>query len=159
MDNEFNSSSHERNTKAKLQIVQAGNARFGIPTEAIATVVRWQKPAPLPHAPKSVLGVVSVQGRMLTVLDLKALTSPDSGETGNDEQSFLVALRGDEQLAIAVDSLVEEIQFDDQPRSGIERRRLISQVLPLDGADISVIDVKQLFPLAIQGRQRRKRQF
>ena len=145
----------------KLQIVQAGESRFGIRTDDIATIVPWQKPAPLPHAPNSVLGVVSIQGRMLTALDLKALTSPEASASGNHDASFLIALRGDEQLAIAVDSLGEEVEVGDRElqRQPESRDQLIGQVMHLDGTDISILNVKQIFPTAIQGRERRRRRF
>ncbi len=147
----------------RLQIVQAGESRFGIYTEEIAAVVPWQTPAPLPHAPQSVLGVVSVQGRMLTALDLSALAAAKSlaGEARITKPSHLIALRGDEQLAIAVDSLGEEIQVgarEIQLRAKTEGQ-LIGHVLQVDDAEINILDVKQLFPTAIQGRERRRRRF
>jgi len=61
-------------TARQLQLVRAGASQFGVFADEIATIVAWRKPTPLPQAPKPVLGVVSVQGRILTVLDLASLT-------------------------------------------------------------------------------------
>lgn len=159
MDHDANDSS-STSTNSRFRIVQAGGTRFGLYAEDIAVAVPWQQPALLPHAPPAVLGVVSIQGRMLTVLDLKSLTSPESSETGNHENSFLIALRGDEQLALAVDTLGEEIQVGNRElQSRAENLAIVGQVLRIDDEDINILDVKQLFSTAIQGRERRRRRF
>ena len=87
------------------------------------------------------MGIVSLQGRMLTVLDLRRLTGGES--TDNITPRHVVALRGDEQLALAVDTLEGNIE------------------LPGDnnGSPVEVLNVSELFSLAIQGRERRKRRF
>jgi purine-binding chemotaxis protein CheW len=140
----------------KLQVVKVGSALFAIHCEEVATTVPWQQPAPLPHAPKSVMGVVSVQGRMLTLLDLKLLTGTD---VSGDGHSRIVALRGDEQLALAVDSLggiIEVAARDLQPPND-SAGKLIQQVLQLEDGELKVVNVKELFPAAIHGRERRRR--
>lgn len=87
----------------RLQLLRAGALQLGIFVEDIATIAGWRKPTPLPQAPESVLGVVSIQGRMLTILDLG------------------VVLR--------------------------------------DGSEINVLNLDELFAIAIQGRERRRRRF
>jgi chemotaxis signal transduction protein len=142
----------------KLQLVRAGSKQFGIFTDEIAAVVTWQQPAPLPHSPKSVRGVVSVEGRMLTVLDLVSLTT---GETSaNGELGKLIALRGDEQLALAVGELGEEIDVAAEELASLETAgSLVLGNLQHAGSEVSVLNLKELFPAAIQGRERRRRRF
>lgn len=150
------------NNSRRLQIIKAGAASFGIYADEIATITPWQKPAPLPHAPASVLGVVSIQGRMLTVFDLEAVTSGVSPSDPNaNNHSHIVALRGDEQLAIAIEAPGEIVEINDNdllpgPASATP---VILRVFRLDNAEIGVIDIKELFPTAIQGRERRRRRF
>src|SRR5882762_942719 len=86
-----------------LQLFRAGRFHFGIFADDIAAIVAWREPTPLPHAAKSVLGVVSVQGRMLTVLDLATLTGHEASSSDAAAQ-HLIALRGDEQLAVAIET-------------------------------------------------------
>jgi chemotaxis signal transduction protein len=147
----------------KLQLVRAGAFHFGIFASEIATTASWRKPTPLPLAPKSVLGVVSIQGRMLTVLDLTTLTSREpvsSGATLNGNR-HLIALRGDEQLALAVDALgdtVDVLDRDLQPRQ--ETAGTLSRgTLQLEDSEISILNLKEFFLAAIEGRQRRQRRF
>jgi len=143
-----------------LQLLRAGSFQFGIFANEIAAIAPWRDPTPLPHAPKSVLGVVSIQGRMLTVLDLATLPGRESDSTDAAPQ-HLIALRGDEQLALAVDGLGETIEladadFDAQPETG---ETLLLGVIAREGTDIEVLNPKELFPTAIQGRERRRRRF
>jgi chemotaxis signal transduction protein len=147
----------------QLQLAYAGSLEFGIFADEIAAVVSWREPAPLPESPGSVLGVVSVQGRMLTVLDLSSL--PVSAATSNNQERSdprqIIALKGDEQLALAVDQVAETIpdtagkllpKPDDTPS-------LVLGVLRRGSSLIYVLNLKELFPAAIQGRERRRRRF
>ena len=139
-----------------LQLFRAGPLHFGIFADDIATIVAWREPTPLPRAPKSVLGVVSIQGRMLTVLDLAALTGREAASA-----QHLIALRGDEQLGLAIETLGESIEvaegdFDAKPETG---EPLVLGVLHRKGGAVNILNPKELFPTAIQGRERRRRRF
>lgn len=146
-------------TGGKLQLVRAGSSQFGIFADEISAIVVWQEPAPLPHAPSSVLGVVSIQGRMLTVLDLAAIVVGE--DAMRNAAGNLIALCGDEQLALAVDAVGETITFtenDSLTKSDAELTSL-SGILNHQGAEIKVLNLPGLFPSVFQGRQRRQRQF
>jgi chemotaxis signal transduction protein len=153
-----------RGASRKLQLVQAGQNQFGIFAEQISAIAEWQEPAPLPRAPGSVLGVVSIQGRMLTVLDLAKLAG---GEAALDatQRKHLIALRGDEQLALAIETLGEVVELtanesipDSITREGIVTTPVLG-VWQREGVEIRILNLKKLFPTAIQGRERRQRQF
>jgi purine-binding chemotaxis protein CheW len=148
-----------------LQLLQAGSSQFGIFADEIATVAPWREPTPLPHAPKSVLGVVSIQGRMLTVLDLAKLAGDEtaSSAAADDIGGHLIALRGDEQLALAVDAVGETIELQAVDFNDFAARKtagtLVLGVMHHEGAEINILNLKELFPTAIQGRERRRRRF
>jgi purine-binding chemotaxis protein CheW len=156
------SSFEEANAKEavrKLQLFQVGSSHFGIFADEIATIVAWREPAPLPHAPKSVLGVVSIQGRMLTLLDLATLHGDETVSSDAPAQ-HIVALRGDEQLALVVDAVSETIHFAASDFAVNETAStLVLGVLQREGAEINILNLKELFPAAIQGRERRRRRF
>ena len=120
---------------------RVGTRLFGVDESKVATVANWRQPTPLPHAPPAVMGIVSLQGRMLTVLDLRRLTGVDS--TDNLTPQHVIALRGDEQLALAVDTIEGSIESPSDSNS----------------SPVEVLNVEALFPLAIQGRERRQRRF
>jgi len=154
----------------KLQLVHAGGSQFGIFVDEISAIVSWQEPAPLPHAPSSVLGVVSIQGRMLTVLDLAALPIAEAvsatlatlANAPREALQYLIALNGDEQLALAIEAAGEVVQLpnDSTASSLIDQEATTTPVLGLlqrGDAQIKILNPKGLFPAAIQGRERRQR--
>ena len=143
----------------KVQLFRARALQFGVFETEIATIAEWHEPTPLPHAPESVLGVVSIQGRMLTVLDLTFL----AGESLPADNFFLyiVALRGDEQLALAVNKLDELIEYSSlgSEKATQNNERFVLKVLTVAGEDVRLLNVTELFPAALQGRERRRRRF
>lgn len=143
----------------KLQLLRAGSREFAIFADEISAIVQWREPAPLPDAPKSVLGVVSVQGRMLTVLDLAVLSNNENG-AGNIP-THIIGLKGDEQLALAVSELREIVDVSDSALEGpvSSEGKLVLKVLRHEGRDVRVLDPRELFATALQGRERRRRRF
>jgi purine-binding chemotaxis protein CheW len=142
-----------------LQTFRVGSREFAVQESEIATVAGWRQPTPLPHAPASVLGIVSLQGRMLTVLDLAKISEGDNA-SGNGTRQQLIALRGDEQLALAVDEVAEKIEISEfNFESKTTNPAVTLGVLSHQGRQIEVVNVKGLFPSAIQGRERRQRRF
>jgi chemotaxis signal transduction protein len=147
----------------KVQLVSAGESQFGIFAENISAIVGWREPTPLPYAPKSVLGVVSIEGRMLTVLDLTRLqdTEKQADDAPRTSWTHIVGLRGDEQLALAVDTVGEKIELGDPDLNGQlgTASALVLGVLHRNGAEINLLNLNELFPAAIQGHERRRRRF
>jgi len=125
----------------RLLSFRVGSRLFGVDESKVATVADWRQPTPLPHAPPAVIGIVSLQGRMLTVLDLRKLIGAVS--TDNTPPQHVIALRGDEQLALAVDTVEGSIESPGDT----------------NGSPVEVLNVNELFPLPIQGRERRHRRF
>ena len=143
----------------KLQLLSVGPLVLGVFEDEIATIAEWRRPTPLPHAPPAVMGVVSIQGRMLTVLDplsLFEMTACFGFQSG-----ILVALRGDEQLALAVEAkgaTLEVMTEDIQPPSDSGQSALRG-VLQHGDQVVSVVEVTGLFPVALRGHERRRRRF
>jgi len=140
-----------------LQLFSFGEAQFAVFADEVMAVTEWREPAALPHAPAAVLGIVSIHGRMLTVLDLsQLLESPQRA----GRPTHILALNGDEQLALAIDAPGETFAIaatnsEDAPASG----KLVSGVINRNGDEIKILNVRELFPTAIQGRERRRRRF
>lgn len=144
----------------KVQLFRAGPLQFGVFQDEVATIADWRTPTPLPHAPESVLGVVSIQGRMSTVLDVVLLMEGDSTST-DAAYSFIIALRGDEQLALAVSELDETVEYVNPVSHPATQgnERLAPEVLSHAGSVTKILNVSELFPAALRGRERRRRRF
>ncbi len=142
----------------KFRIFEAGALRFGVSERDISTVAEWRKPTPLPQAPESVLGVVSLEGRMLTVIDLALLAGSPAPSDG---YRHILALRGDEQLAIAVTSggaTVEFVDLDFSAATEDDEKFVLGRVQH-EGAEIITLNPAELFFCAFRGRERRRRRF
>jgi len=126
---------------------------LGVPDEMILEISDWTEPAPLPFAPPSVLGIVSLQGRMFTVVDAAVLLARKAAT----QNRSIVALRGDEQLALAVDESLEVISINPDDVVNETDRELIQGTLRLNGKQVLLLDIDSLFAGIIRGRERRRR--
>src|SRR6266480_4064854 len=83
----------------EVRLMFAGSQCLGLPADEIEAIAEWRVPTPLPDAPAGVLGVAFIRGRMLTVLDANVLL----GAGAANNRGKVVALRGDEQIGLAVE--------------------------------------------------------
>src|SRR5213080_3151576 len=140
----------------------AGDATFAVFAEDVEATAERSRPAKLPHAPPAVLGIVSVRGRMVTTLDPLALTNGGGGDWPT-ELPWVLALRGDEQLALAADSLGETITIasaDIEPNVETgDSNQAILGIARHGGQEIAVLNTANLFSAAVRRRERRRRRF
>jgi len=147
-----------------LFLFTAGGRTFAVSSAEVDGTAEVKKPTPLPQAPASILGVVYARGRMLTLLDPAAVTA---GEPLSWPSLIpaIVSLRGDEQLALAAESLGEAITVsssdiitaDSEPEP--ESSQAVSGVLRHGGQEITILDAGELFKVAVQRKDRRRRRF
>jgi chemotaxis signal transduction protein len=119
------------NEERQLRTLKIGSKRAGVFEDDVFTVSDWREPTPLPFAPDAVLGIVAIEGRMFTVLDIaKHLAAEPTGPP-----TQIVALRGPEQLALAVDD---------------------SEIAQ---SEAELLDLRSLFSTVMKGQERRRRNF
>ena len=141
----------------------AGEKIFAVFAVQVDGTAEARVPAALPNAPPGVLGVVCMRGRMLTVLDpIAVLTGETFGWPAN--LPAVIALRGDEQLALAAQSCrdtitiaAEDIQPSSQANDGVESAVL--GIARYAGEEITVLRVDNLFAAAVRRKERRRRRF
>ena len=137
-----------------VTLLNVNSQTVAVPTEDILTVSDWIDPTPLPFGPATVFGIVSIQGRMFTVVNLGLVFDEDAAA---DHPRQIVALNGDEQLAIAVDSANEVVEFKTAQIIRQTESALIRGKVHVNGREVSLLDVNALFAGVIRGRERRKR--
>jgi len=147
-----NSKSQSTPGTRAMRLLSAGPVNFAVPEEEIESIVDWRSPAPLPNAPAAILGVVCVHSRMLTVIAVSTLLGAEP--TLNLK---IVSLLGEQQIALAVESVGELIENQNETEPGHDPLTLGAIVS--NGRSIPILNSKQLFPTAMRGRERRKRQF
>jgi len=142
----------------------AGDRIFAVFAEQVDGTAEARTPAALPNAPPAVLGVVCMRGHMLTVLDpIAVLTGEPFGWPAS--LPAVIALRGDEQLALAAQSCRDTITIaaeDIQPSSQSNNDGLENAVLGIaryGGEEIAVLRVDNLFAAAVRRKERRRRRF
>jgi chemotaxis signal transduction protein len=159
--------------RRELLLLRAGARVLAVFADETEGVAEGLKPAPLPHAPRAVLGVVCVRGRMFTALDPTALASAETGDEGADAAAqgegvsqrktprTFVALAGDEQLALAVDKVEGPVEVNAgalnaaAPASDDSALPLLA-TLEHAGARVLVLDASKLFDASTRGSERRR---
>ena len=142
-------------------LMSTGAQVFAVYAEEADGVTRDLKATPLPGAPRAVAGVVCVRGRMRTVLDPLALLpvqTPDANVEGQETAAFVVTLRGDEQLALAVGRVVGifEIQTEALDPNDEQAAPAVRATLRHDGRPVTLLDPANLFEAAMRGTERRR---
>ena len=160
-------SPHTPDETRELLLMRAGAQAFAVRAdETDGEAQQGHAPTPLPHAPRAVLGVVCVRGRMRTVLDPLALVNaqvepdaPRGEETrrGEETQRLFVTLRGDEQLALAVERVEGIVRVPAEALAPpLQPARPLRATLEHEGTRVHVLDPSQLFDAAMQGTERRR---
>ena len=141
----------------------AGERIFAVFVDQVEGTAEAKAPAALPNAPPAVLGVVCVRGRMMTVLDPVALlTGEPFGWLPN--LPYVIALRGEEQLALAAESCLDTITLAaaDIQRPHTSEDGFGSAALGIarhGGKEITIFSVDNLFAAAVRRKERRRRRF
>lgn len=154
--------------RSEIILLSSGARAFAVYAEEADGVTRDLRPTPLPGAPRAVAGVVCVRGRMRTVLDpLALLPASEAGEDAGDAQplmaAFIVTLRGDEQLALAVgrvEGIVElqseGLDHDEDLQQQTAPDPFVRRTLRHEGRPVILLDPSNLFEAAMRGTERRR---
>jgi chemotaxis signal transduction protein len=142
-------------TVDKLLVFRLGTLELAVDAEEVLATSDWIDPTPLPFSPEAVKGIVSIDGRMFTVLEVGRIF----GAAPLESRKLMIAFRGDEQLAVAIDGAESEIEVNSAditwtPEAGV---RTVRGVWHRNGHQVQVIEPGELFSSVIQGRERRRR--
>ncbi|HVS81636.1 MAG TPA: chemotaxis protein CheW [Pyrinomonadaceae bacterium] len=143
-----------------LFVFEAGARTFAVPADQVDGITEARVPVVLPHTPQAILGVVCVRGRMLTVVDPTVLLTGQSLRWPH-ALPCVIALRGDEQLALAAQSCRDQIKIavkEIRPASD-DSENTAFKIVRHDGEEIIVLNVNYLFASAMRQRERRRRRF
>lgn len=154
----------ERERRALL-VLRAGKHLIGIFADEARSVNEHCSLTPLPRAPAAVLGIACVRGRMHTVLDpAHLLRAPEidggarEAENEPSQQTYIVALGGDEQLALKVEEVRGVIELLPEDLLPLDHAgRLVKGVIENQPSFIIVLNQAELFDAAMQGAERRRK--
>ncbi|TDB36990.1 MAG: purine-binding chemotaxis protein CheW [Actinobacteria bacterium] len=87
-----------------------GTEEYGLPIERVQSIIRYEAPTPVPHAPVMVEGVINLRGQVIPVVDLSQRLLGTSHVI--TALSRIVVAEGDSGLVgLAVDSVHEVATF------------------------------------------------
>ncbi|MEM9068130.1 MAG: chemotaxis protein CheW [Myxococcota bacterium] len=79
---------------------------YAVPLHAIREILKVPPVTEVPRAPSDVLGIISVRGRIITVVDLRLLLKMDTQEADKHTRVLLVD-SGDEVIGLLVDRVLQ----------------------------------------------------
>jgi purine-binding chemotaxis protein CheW len=83
---------------------------YALPVDVVTSVVRFTAPTPVPRAPRSVMGVINLRGRVLPIIDLKARFR--SGAFAPGVNARIVVAEGPAgAVGVAVDAATDVARF------------------------------------------------
>lgn len=91
--------------------VYAGNEAYGFPLSVIREILVPPPVAEVPRAPAAVLGVISVRGQIITVVDLPKLLNLES-HPQPDAGRILLVDDGKELIGVAVDRVIQVYRME-----------------------------------------------
>ncbi len=144
--------------RRELLLMRSNDRLLGLFADEAASVTKWREPTPLPRAAPAVLGVIAVRGRISTVLDPLMLLGEREDKSGVSYE-FIVTLRGEEQLALAVERVegIIEISTDEIEPLGTAGGATLRGVVQRESGLVAVLNLQELFPAALRGTERRRR--
>lgn len=89
-----------------------GTETFALALEAVREILKPPPVTPVPRAPRDVLGVISVRGRITTVIDLRRRLRAHTGELDKFSRILLVD-DGDEVVGLLVDRVLQVHRLSD----------------------------------------------
>jgi purine-binding chemotaxis protein CheW len=124
-------------------LVRVGDERYALRAHDVIEVGRVGELTPVPGSPRAVMGVQSLRGLVLPVIDLGAVL----GMSPSDERGGLVVVEDSRGLAgLAVDALldVETVEAD---AAGPVDAPLLGSAL-VDGSLVGILDLPDVLRLA-----------
>jgi len=92
--------------------VAAGNEVYGVEILSIREIIKLREITEVPRAPRFLLGVVTVRGLVLPVIDLRLRLKLDAPELGRSTRILVVWHRG-ERYGLLVDEVRGVVRFAD----------------------------------------------
>ncbi|MBX6367223.1 MAG: chemotaxis protein CheW [Rhodospirillales bacterium] len=101
-----------RNDARLLSVTLAGQ-EFGIPVMQVRDVLGPQRTTVVPLAPRGIAGLLNLRGRIVTVIDMRALLGlpPSDGEA---RPMQVVVEHGEDSFSLRVDSVGDVLELPDE---------------------------------------------
>ena len=125
-------------------------ASYALPVESVREIVRVRPIAPVPRVTRCVLGVISLRGEILQVVDLRLRMGLDATEVGRATRIVVVHSDEGRVAALLVDSVREVIQVSDDelgPSPAADGSGLVQALCTRGDSFVSLLDPERVLEL------------
>lgn len=135
-------------------LFRAGSEEYGLPISRVSSIIRFETVTPVPRAPRGVLGVIDLRGRVIPVVDLGRKLFGTAFEAM--ARSRIIVTEGEQgPVGLAVDGASEVATFlpDDlmpAPTAAVapDIADAFEAVVHLDERLIILLDLDRILPRA-----------
>ena len=136
----------------EVLIVRHKKDLYGIDTNAIEHILKIQDITPVPLAPKAVRGLCSIEGGIMTVLDLSILLLEEEFIDMSLEEARMISMHVDEKrYALLVEEVLTNIGIDESKIEYItsekERKDGVQALYKYEGEIMQILDLNRLIEL------------
>ena len=108
----------------KMIICLVGKERYAIPIMDVSMIIDYKPPTRIPRVPDFLVGIISLRGRIVTVLDARSRLGI-SGTPVLDEAKIIVIEKGNDCFGIRVEGIDHVVEVNrnsfEEPPEGINR--------------------------------------
>ena len=132
-----------------------GETLYGVPVQRVQEILDMRPVAPLPNAPRHVLGVADLRGQNVPVIDLRCLLGLDPAPDTPQTRILVVRIGAEgagSVIGLRMDRVIDVARLDDDVLSPLSDAQKMAwdglSVLGIgrrNGALISIIDLDGLF--------------
>jgi purine-binding chemotaxis protein CheW len=137
----------------RLLVFRVGAERFGLDLRSVDEVIDAPAVQSIPDASRTVLGVATIRGELITLYDPRPLLRVE----GRLDGAALLFMRDDRRVGLAIDDVydavaIDEAEFLKAPRGGADASDGILVGLVRRGGElIGILDANALLDAAIAG--------
>lgn len=133
----------------ELLAFSLASERYAVPVERVREIVRLCPITPVPRVPEEILGVISLRGEIVQVMDLSLRLG--AGASQPTRTSRIIVLHGDEGevAGLLVDTVSEVLRVTEdafRPNSGGESE-FVGELCLKDGTFVSMLSLEKVLSI------------
>lgn len=123
-------------------------APYALPIERVREIVRLRPITPVPRVPQDVLGVISLRGEIVQVVDLRRRLGLEPGHPGPRARIVIVHGAGERVAGLLVDAVDEVLSLSTEALQPAAADTAAIEALGTDGDRfISILDLERVWSL------------
>ncbi len=134
------------NTK-QIVVINLGEVQYGFPIEEVNEIIKYIPPTKVPNAPSYSEGVISIRGKVHSVIDLGTFLGMEKKQT---DKNTKIIIASEQSVGLIVDDVSKIVKpKDEEIDTNINlptffNNYYISYVLKIDGSLIFVLDMSSI---------------